>query len=409
MTFNQLIVRLFNLVSLVILAAGAWLVWRWLHLRDVQGYAPTELIAWGAGLLAASLLGGLAIRFLIGRPGDLHGDYERGEGRLIEAQDGARLWVETHGDEHAPALILTHGWGLDSTVWRDAKHELSKRFRVIVWDLPGLGKSKLAPDGKLEMTRLAQNLGEVMALANGPAVLVGHSIGGMIIQTWCRLHPESLGSKVAGVVLENTTHTDPIRTTLAGRVLRLIETPVIRPMLKLEILLSPIAWAMNWQSYLSGWMHIGQRIGGFGTQPCRKVLDHVSFLAARHSPAVQAMGLLAMMDWDRDGTNARELQALRLDSLTFVGCRDIATRPRAGFDLVELLRGREKRIEYVGHYGPLECPSHYNCAIQPFADEVFMKGAVWADQVAMGRPASSRDLGAEDRTWTDDSPRPGMH
>jgi len=38
-------------------------------------------------------------------------------------------------------IIMSHGWGPNSAVWYYAKRQLSDRFRVIVWDLPGLGKS----------------------------------------------------------------------------------------------------------------------------------------------------------------------------------------------------------------------------------------------------------------------------
>jgi len=256
MTFNQLLVRLFNLVSLAILAAGVWLIVDYVErartiralFPDGSHHAPLELLGWGLGLLAWSFLGGIGMRFVLGRGGDLHGPYGRGEGRLIEAGDGARLWVEAHGDAHAPALILTHGWGLDSTVWREAKRELSRRYRVIVWDLPGLGRSRLAPDGKITLERLAENLGEVLKLADGPAVLVGHAMGGMIVQTFCRRHPQALGVQVAGVVLENTTATDPVRTTFLATLLGAIEGPVLRPLLRLEIAASPLMRLVNWQS-----------------------------------------------------------------------------------------------------------------------------------------------------------------
>ena len=53
--------------------------------------------------------------------------------------DGSQLRVECYGREDAPPIILTHGWGANSTEWDYLKKELSDAFRLIVWDLPGLG------------------------------------------------------------------------------------------------------------------------------------------------------------------------------------------------------------------------------------------------------------------------------
>jgi pimeloyl-ACP methyl ester carboxylesterase len=46
-----------------------------------------------------------------------------------------------------------------------------------------------------------------------PVILAGHSIGGMTLRTFCRLFPELLGPKVAGLVLINTTYTMPLNTS----------------------------------------------------------------------------------------------------------------------------------------------------------------------------------------------------
>src|SRR3569833_3150501 len=108
---------------------------------------------------------------------------ERGEGRFLASPSGASLYVETYGPADGLPIVLTHGWSLDSTVWFYAKRDLARQFRLVLWDLPGLGRSKRPPDGHIDMGKLAQDLETVLGAAGGrPAVLVGHSIGGMIIQ-----------------------------------------------------------------------------------------------------------------------------------------------------------------------------------------------------------------------------------
>lgn len=411
MTFLQLLVRLFTLVSLAILAAGIWLVADYGVRAAGGGPAPAELLGWGLGLLAWSFLGGAVARFALGRPGDLHGAYEPGPGRLIEAPDGARLWVESHGDPHAPALILTHDRGLDSTVWREAKRELSRRHRVIVWDLPGCGRSAPAPDGAVSLERMAGELEAVLAMANGPALLVGHGLGAMVVQSFCRLRPEAMGTKVAGIVLENAAATAPAGASFLGGLLRALERPVLRPLLRLQIALAPLAALAGRQAALSGWMQAAQRIGGFGPAPCRTLLDHACRLAWRQSPAAAARQSLAMMDFDRGGENRQAMAALRTPALVFAGGRDLVARPRAASELAGLLRAHENRVSFAGHHGPIECPSWYDHALKGFADHVFTRGAVWADRAPAPGPAAAAAAARrpEPRSWAPATGvRPGL-
>ena len=43
--------------------------------------------------------------------------------------------------------------------------------------------------------------------------LLGHSIGGMIVLTFCRQFPKALGTTVNSLTLVHTTYTNPLRTT----------------------------------------------------------------------------------------------------------------------------------------------------------------------------------------------------
>ena len=107
--------------------------------------------------------------------------------------DGSKIQVEFYGLDHAPTLILTHGWKPDSTAWYYAKKQLTDQFRVIVWDLPGSGKSKKPENRDYSLEKFARDLEAVLELAGDqPVISVGHSIGAMILLTFCRLFPEHL-------------------------------------------------------------------------------------------------------------------------------------------------------------------------------------------------------------------------
>ncbi len=82
----------------------------------------------------------------------------------------------------------------------------SDRFRLIVWDEPGSEKSTPPTTRDYSLENLARDREAVLALAGDkPAILLGHSIGGMITLTFCRLFPSALGSRVMGLVLTLTT------------------------------------------------------------------------------------------------------------------------------------------------------------------------------------------------------------
>ncbi|GHC61750.1 alpha/beta fold hydrolase [Streptomyces flavofungini] len=99
--------------------------------------------------------------------------------------DGARVHVEVHGPEHAPAIVLAHGWTCSTAFWAAQIRALADSYRVIAYDQRGHGRSEAPLEAAGYGTRaLADDLEAVLAatLAPGePAVLVGHSMGGMTL------------------------------------------------------------------------------------------------------------------------------------------------------------------------------------------------------------------------------------
>jgi pimeloyl-ACP methyl ester carboxylesterase len=399
----------FTLLSWAILAAAGYLLWRWYDGQWVWG-SGGELVRlredwrlWvGLGLLAWSFLGRLVVLPLIARPDDDPTRAERGDGRMIAGDSGSQLFVETEGPEKAPALLLTHGWGLDSTIWLYLRRDLGRRFRLTVWDLPGLGRSKAAAE--VSLSAFAADLRGLVERARRPVVLVGHSIGGMTIQTLAREHPQLFGREVAGVVLLNTTHTDPLKTMALSGLARALRWPVLEPMLRLTVWLKPLAWLSAWQSYLSGSAHLANRFG-FGAFVTRSQLEHTTLLATRNDPAVQARGNLAMFRWDAgDG-----LANLKVPTLVIGGDADLVTRLEASRRVAQAAPAATLQvIGKVNHMGFLERADVYNRAIAGFVDTL-ARGArhadrappAWQSQVSgPGDPdGSGRSPSSEAPTW----------
>lgn len=387
MTFLHLMQRLLSLTSIALLALGLYLVGRWIvreqnpPVLEPGVYAdPSNAPLWiGGALLAFSLLGRWPMLALLARKGDDAARRRGDAGERLRGADGSELHVERHGPDDAPALVFVHGWGLSGDVWWEAKRDLSRRYQVVTWDLPGLGRSAAPPHGRLSLEGFAADLKTVVdSLGGRSVVLVGWSIGGMILQTFARQYPGALGRPVAGLVLENTTHTDPTRTTFGSGFLQAIR-PVAVGAMHADVMLQPLVWAMNWQSYLSGSAHLAMRIAGFGTRPTRAQLDQAALLSARNPPAVQAKGNLAMMRWDATD----DLPRIKVPALVFVGQHDLVTRPRAGETICHTLpQARLVQVPKAGHMGPVERAEIYEKEILAFADEVFTRGARWADAAA---------------------------
>lgn len=366
MILYALLQRLLALVSLFILGLGGWLGWSWWDLqRDAEALGLPEpsddRLWWALGLLAFSFFGQLPLMALLGRPGSGL-NTERGESQTVAGGEDQALHVEVAGEKDGPILLLTHGWGMSSRVWAQTRDSLSERFGVAAWDLPGAGRSKRRHHYSLD--GLADDLAAVINSLppERPVVLVGHSIGGMTVQTLCARRPELMNTRVAGIVLENTTHRDPLNTMILSGPLTALQ-PVIELMLKLDVLVSPLLWVMNWQSYLSGSTHVAMRIAGFGSQPTYSELNLAALLPTKMSPAVQAKGNLAMLRW----VVTEELPRIDVPALVFVGDRDLVTKDHAGEEISAALpHGRLVRIKGAGHMGPLEKSAAYDEEIAAF-------------------------------------------
>ncbi|MET9815600.1 alpha/beta hydrolase [Streptomyces sp. NPDC006355] len=96
--------------------------------------------------------------------------------------DGARLHVEIHGPEDAPAVVLAHGWTCSTAFWAAQIRELAADHRVIAYDQRGHGRSPASPACSTDA--LADDLEAVLDATLAPgeqAVIAGHSMGGMTV------------------------------------------------------------------------------------------------------------------------------------------------------------------------------------------------------------------------------------
>ena len=125
--------------------------------------------------------------------------------RQVEV-DGVRLAVDIEGDG-CPPVVFVSALGDDRTVWNAALASLTVGSTVVTYDRPGLGESASLPEGLPSSPRTFEWAAEQLrSLLDGagvgsPRVLVGHSIGGLIIERYAARWP----GDVAGLVFVDSS------------------------------------------------------------------------------------------------------------------------------------------------------------------------------------------------------------
>ncbi|HEY9640406.1 MAG TPA: alpha/beta hydrolase [Coleofasciculaceae cyanobacterium] len=364
MPLDFLLRLLSSLLAIALLGGGGYLFYAWYTgVLLANGWLILSL-----AMLLWSFLGFLPI-LLLHRPGKDEPKPNRSKRvHRLARPDGSDIQVEFYGPDNAPTLILTHGWGPDSTAWYYAKQQLTNQFRVIVWDLPGLGKSKKPQNRDYSLEKYARDLEAVLRLAGDqPVILVGHSMGAMILLTFSRLFPEHLGRRVAGLVLVDGTYTNPLKTTILSKVLLALQKPLLEPLLHLAIALSPLLWLSSWLSYFNGLTLLTTEISGFTGRETRGQLNFSSLVGIKASPGVLARGVLAMFKFDETAT----LPKIAVPLLVVVGKSDIATRPFASDRMVKAAPQAELVVlSPGGHMALMERNQQFTEVIRAFSCRV---------------------------------------
>jgi 3-oxoadipate enol-lactonase len=114
----------------------------------------------------------------------------------LTRDDGTKIYWEEHGA--GDPLLLIMGLGATLEWWQRLVPVLSARFRTIVYDNRGVGRSDV-PAGPYGIAQMAEDAAAVMDAAGLPAAHVfGASMGGMIAQELALNHPARVRSLILG-------------------------------------------------------------------------------------------------------------------------------------------------------------------------------------------------------------------
>lgn len=123
--------------------------------------------------------------------------------QTTRTDDGITLAYEVTGPQDGPPVALVMGLGMGGRAWGATTHHLADHgFRVITLDNRGAGRSQ-TPRKPFTTRRMARDVVEVLDAAgvDGPAHVVGVSLGGMIAQEVALQHPE----RTLSLSLQSTT------------------------------------------------------------------------------------------------------------------------------------------------------------------------------------------------------------
>jgi len=106
-----------------------------------------------------------------------------------------RFSYEAASNHAKQPLVFLHGIGGAARAWRDQLNAFGDRYLAIAWDMPGYGGS--APLPTVSISTLADALRDFLLLVGATRpILVGHSIGGMIVQQLLSKSPDIAGAIV---------------------------------------------------------------------------------------------------------------------------------------------------------------------------------------------------------------------
>ncbi len=297
--------------------------------------------------VGAGVAGGAGLLYLLQRTAA--GRWRAGEGELAAAglslppdlrhhflttSDGGRIHVVERGE--GATSVLVHGVMLSAATWTPQLRGLEGR--VVAVSLRGHGQSRAGSEG-YAFDRLAADLVEVLEeLGVRDAVLVGHSMGGMVALLLALSRPHDLSRYVRRLLLLASTAGPIVSSPLAAfvtasarRVLSGAERRGRGPMPT-----SATLWAAR---------------VAFGASPSPAAVDLLCGMLDSMSPGAFAGVLPHLLAFDvRD-----RLAAVELPVHVVVGSRDVLTPPRTSRVIVERVpRGRLTLLPGCGHMVMLE-------------------------------------------------------
>lgn len=262
---------------------------------------------------------------------------------FAQASDGTRLHYEVFGSPRGEPLLLIQGLGADSRGWLRQRRALGSRYRCIVFDNRGAGRSDHPPAPYDLEVMAADGIAVLDAVGVEKAHVLGASMGGIFAQIIAVRYPE----RVKSLVLACTAcrhHT--WRRELLEEWAMTAELQGMGMFAK-----QAVRWLIGPRSLRRFWPAVG-------------LVGPMAMTGSPEAFVAQVRAILAMDDALR-----AELCAISVPTLVLVGSQDILTPMGDAEELADEIPGAELVvIRGAAHGFMLEHGATFNRTVLDFLD-----------------------------------------
>jgi len=157
------------------------------------------IITW---VIAILLLGGLGLSPVLAQA-DPHQNVETV--KIATSADGTAINYYEHGQE-GPVLVFVHGWSCDASYWREQVEYFKHKYHMVLIDLAGHGRSGSEREN-YTMEAFGKDVKAVVeSIGAEKVILIGHSMGALVIAEAARFMPEKVIGLVAVDDLQNVEY-----------------------------------------------------------------------------------------------------------------------------------------------------------------------------------------------------------
>jgi pimeloyl-ACP methyl ester carboxylesterase len=273
------------------------------------------------------------------------------EALRYESHDGGSIYTISRGK--GPTILFSHGVTLSTRVWvKQFEHLPEQGFRCVAFDHRGHGESKCGTTGH-SIVNLAEDMHTLIQRMNlRDVVLVGHSMGGIAIQSFLARYPELAAERVRGIVLMSTL----AKTYLSG-------ANWLRRLFERLTGGGPSAGELMTQRNLGFFL---ARLG-FGRDPQASHVELVREMiaACEKEDSQAAIGALMGLDITAD------LARIQLPTLVLSGSADVIAPPAESRRIADLIpHSRLEVFKGAGHMLMLERTEEVHSLITEFARDL---------------------------------------
>lgn len=287
--------------------------------------------------LAASTLGCGSVR--AGSEPWTPPDYWTSE-RYVEVEGLRICYLEAGPPDADQTLVFVHGWSGNAQNWWDQFELFQRNYRVVVFDLPGHGKSERGEHVDYSMQLQVDVVaGMFEALDIDRAHVIGNSAGGWVAANFALQHPEAVDK----LVLSDATGTrhrgpvGPILPIMSGRMLQMAK------------------------------MTTGEHYPGVDAKSRARQEFVASFQGTvEEKPYLDMLGELLEQTYVRIDDRLAEIAAPTL----VVWGHDDPVVPRRALKVFEreLPNAQTYVIPLGGHTPMMQSPDEFNCVLEAFLD-----------------------------------------